>query len=286
MNRIEKNFEMYKNRNDSDYEILIDGQAILTSTFVVDEAKRKQFDVIGNNIIISEKLAKDLSPDTVDSREFWYHATKHFPLFSVCGVKPESETIDNVNKTTLSMAHKLNAIGSVKLYFDYNPKAKLLEIGPGHGGFQKFITSIMDDKNYYAIDVNPLFVHPRLHQTTGDTIPNKIPKVLNIVYSYNVFQHLSKKQRTNYYKRIHKRLSQDGVFIFGMFLKNAENATWPVWNYYDKSGRSYVQFFGQFTEVDTQEELYKELSEIGFEVKDVTPAEFKTHYRTLVCFKK
>lgn len=286
MNKIEKNFELYKNRNDSDYEIVVNGQVVPTSVFIADPSKKEDIEIQGKNMFLSSELVKDLSPDTVDSRDFWRNATKHFPLFSVCGGKPQIENVDEVNKLTFSFAHSLNAIYWVTTYLEHNPNAKLLEIGPGHGGFHQYVTSIIDDENYYAIDVNPLFQHPRLFQTTGCTIPNKVPKKLDVVYSINVFQHLSKKQRTNYYQRIHKRLSDSGVFIFGMFLRKPENEAWPVWNYSDKNGRYYVQFFGQFTEVDTEEELLTELSNIGFSVRDITPTEVKTHYRTFICMRK
>ena len=286
MNKIQKNFYLYKNKTKSDYEILLNGSKAPTSSFIITPDYDKNLKIVGENIIISDEVVNNLSPDKIDSREFWTEATKLFPYFSVCGGKPEKEDINMVNENTLKMAHKLNVITPVLIALRDNPNAKLLEIGSGYGGFYRYITRFMCDKNYYGIDVNPLFVHPRLFQTTGSTIPNKIPNDLSIVYSMNVFQHLSKKQRTAYYKRIYKKLSNSGIFVFGMFLQTDENKNWPVWNYKDKNGRPYVQFFRQFTPVDTKTELYNELFEIGFKIVDITPSDVKTHYRTFCVQKK
>lgn len=286
MNKIEKNFHLYKNRADSDYEILINGTKVPTSTFIITPDYDKHLQTVGKNVIITDKIVDILSPDKIDSRKFWGEATRLFPYFSVSGAKPEKEGVDAVNDNTLKMANMFNVIMPVLVALKHDGNANLLEIGPGHGGFYRYITRFMPDENYYAVDVNPLFAHPRLFQTTGSTIPSKVPNNLGIVYSVNVFQHLSKKQRTAYYKRIHKKLSDSGIFVFGMFLQTPENQDWPVWNYKDENGRCYVQFFRQFTAVDTKEELYNELSEIGFEIDDITPPSLQTHYRTFLCMKK
>lgn len=242
--------------------------------------------------IIDKSLVDRLSPDNIDSRVFWKKATELYPLFCICGKKPEEPkefTKEKINKINNDLASGSGAIAQLNEYLMDSPKSsfEMLEIGPGYGNICNITKSVKTVSiNYHAIDVNPLFNHPRLYQTDGSTIPDEIPNNLDFVYSINVFQHLSKKQRSAYYKQIFNKLTIGGMFLFSMFVSTETNKDWPVWGIQDKKGRRYVGFFRQFTEVDFYEELKEELESVGFEFNNVSLHEDKSHSLLFKCIKK
>jgi hypothetical protein len=156
-----------------------------------------------------------------------------------------------------------------------------MEIGPGYGNILEVLVSKGWDKNYYAIDINPLFEHPKVFKCDGRNIPDTIPYPMDVVYSINVFQHLSKKQRTSYYRQIFEILENNGTFVFGMFVETPLNKDWSCWGVKNDDGRNYCSFFKQLTEIDKIEELYGELEKIGYSsCKQINPIADKTHYLT------
>jgi SAM-dependent methyltransferase len=231
---------------------------------------------------VDETLIKRLSPDTIDSREFWREAHKDFSLFSICGhpVKDRKEA----NEVNTAIAKRSGALDCLvdtinNIISGKRRHASMLEIGPGFGN----IYELVKDEHaviYTSIDVYPAFDHPRMYQTDGKTIPWHITS-MDIAYSCNVFQHLSKSQRSSYYKQIYNRLNEGGVFIFNMFVRSEENKKLPLWGVRDESGRYYTQFFRQLTEVDELDELTKELNEIGFEVEILTPERQRIQHNVL-----
>jgi hypothetical protein len=265
---------------------MIGDKVLPTSTTILldyDNAKRHPSLPI---TYYGDDMIENLSPDKIDSRDFWKASTYLFPLFSICGGEKILKTIQEANDGTFSTACGLGVIKPINDYYVHEPNFKILEIGPGYGGFHSHIKDLCGtDENYYGIDVNPLYKYERLFKTTGKTIPNKVPNNLDIVYSMNVFQHLSKTQRKGYYTRIHKKLKKGGVFVFGMFVETEKNKDWNVWGTKDFNGRNYCYFFRQLTIVDREDELLSELSEIGFEVEKLNPYEGYTHYLTFKCTK-
>jgi SAM-dependent methyltransferase len=233
-----------------------------------------------------KKIIDRLSPDRIDSRKFWKVATTLFPFFSVCGNDNRGiKNTDDVNAATIAMSRDLGCLKAVYELIQYKHSAHILEIGGGYGNFLNFIKQYHNDDNYYAIDVNPLFSHPRHYMTNGHSIPKLVPRGLDLVYSVNVFQHLTSRQRTLYYKSIYRKLKNGGSFIFGMFVVTPQNKNWDTWQSRDENGRCYVNFFKQLTPVDTLEELYTELGDIGFIVEHLSPIEDKCHYLTFKCTK-
>lgn len=287
MKVIDKTFELYSNKINTDYSVVVDGILVPTQAFISTKEDEEQLyhDKKFNLTRYSKQLIDKLSPDKIDSRIFWSKATSLFPLFSVAGALNGEETIENVNITTLSSAYHLGALKVVDDVFIKNKEALMLEIGPGHGNLLTYLKNNYTDINYHAIDVNPLFSHPRIYQTTGSTISNSVPNKLDLVYSINVFQHLSKKQRSAYYKRVYRKLKDGGVFVFGMFVETQLNKNWPVWGVRDFDDRYYVNFFKQLTIVDREYELIDELSNLGFKVEKISPYEYKHHYLTYKCRK-
>ena len=309
-----ENFDLYikcKVDPDNDYEILDPNLGIMVPTncipFTKEEEslsrvtpllpkteieKLKEYSKINNQPVkiphlryVKQELIQRYHPDNIDSREFWGEATKHFPHYSIAGGNAGCKSPEECNVETLKMAHQIGPLGELDNHLNEQSTATMLEIGPGHGGLCYLINERHPLVDYHAIDVNPLFEWPTLHQTDGKTIVNGIPDNLDIVYSFNVFQHLSKSQRTQYYHQIWKKLKMGGTFYFGMFLWTEVKKDWSVWGLKDFKGRYYCQFFKQFTEIDTYSEIWGELQDIGFEIEDISKNIDKHHYHTFKCTK-
>lgn len=310
-----ENFKLYVERKidpDNDYKILDPNLGIMVSTncapYTEEEEKlsrlvpllpKSQIKKIeerakANNKpahiphlrYVKQELIQRYHPDNIDSQAFWGKATKHFPHFSIAGGDTGCKSPEECNQSTLRMALQVGPLGELDRHLDEQSTATMLEIGPGHGGLCYMVNERHPLVNYHAIDVNPLFEWPTLHQTDGKTIPNEIPDNLDIVYSFNVFQHLSKSQRTQYYYQIWEKLKMGGSFYFGMFLWTEANKDWPCWGVKDFKGRYYCHFFKQFTEIDTSAEIWYELQDIGFKVENISKHITKHHYHTFKCTKR
>lgn len=284
-NNITKNFRPFiEGKTESDYCILVNNKKYNTNLMIY--TNKDDTKIINGVQVVTQSFIERMSPDNIDINNFWVMATSNFPLFSVAGGVQDFTTIEEVNKSTLDMARNLSTLENFYHYLIKDFDMVILEIGPGYGGFKNFVSTLPStDKNYYAIDVNPLFQHERLFKCNGRNIPSEIPHNLGIVYSINVFQHLSKSQRTSYYHDIYDRLIDGGCFIFGMFVITEFNKDWSVWGTKDEQGNYYTNFFNQLTKVDTEYELLNELKEIGFSVEQILLFPDKTHYITYKCIK-
>ena len=227
--------------------------------------------------IIDKKFAEKFSPDNVDSCHFWKQATTIFPFASV-SYSPGTRSKNSLNIKSFKGNHERH--GSVKPLdevFEKNPRAKMLEIGPGYGCIKEYIEKKYCVDNYYAIDVNPLFKYKKLYKTDGSTIPEKIPGDLDVVYSINVFQHLSEKQKLSYYTQISSLLKPGGKFIFSMFVvapdtinsvfKNEKGEFQRIFGMCDIDGNFYVNFFSQFTVCPRLDDIIKTMMDLNFELE-------------------
>ena len=285
---LEENINLYAvKKTESDYWLTIGGESIPTQYMLYTPKDDGLYNINEeeNFTTYKQEFIDRLSPDNIDTNEFWRLATNNFPLFSIAGGIQKINTTDEANMSTLGFHNLLGAIDALGKLFDGNDidKIKILEIGPGYGNIMTLLDRAGVREGYYAIDVYPLFEHPRLFKTDGKTIPDTIPAQLDIVYSINVFQHLSENQRSSYYQQIFERLVDGGVFIFGMFVATEENKDWPCWGARDEDGNYYCHFFKQLTKVDHIDELYEELYDIGFKhIERLIPQnlELKLNYLT------
>jgi len=290
-NLLEENILLYsEKKGENDYVITVDNKTYSTNMvlFLPEEADLVEVKPEKNKLCFKQEFIDKLSPDNIDTNKFWELATDKFPYFSVAGgIKPHF-SIDEVNKSTLTF-HKI--IGTTDALLDAcgmldGQKLRILEIGPGYGNIMTLLKTIGVDEDYYAIDVVKLFEHPRLYLTDGKTIPDNVPSELEIVYSVNVFQHLSEKQRSSYYKQIYDRLVVGGSFIFGMFVVTEENKDRNCWGHIDEDGNNYCFFFKQLTKVNHIDELYSELYHIGFsKIEKLSPVEEHLNYLTFKVIK-
>jgi SAM-dependent methyltransferase len=283
-NILERNLSLYKRSIDSDYWVYVDGNMVPTQNTIMTHEETGYYRLIGDVVVYANEFIERLSPDNIDSCEFWSLATKNFPLFSIAGGLQKFTTKEEVNNATLQMSAYFGALIPIFESLGNNTNPMILEIGVGHGGFHQFLTS-SHDKNYYGIDVCPLYDHPRVYKCDGRNIPNTIPNPMDMVYSMNVFQHLSKRQRSSYYKQIYLILKTGGFFVFGMFVVTEKNKSWPCWGIRGENDKNYCTFFRQLTEVDSEIEVLCELQDLGFYVEKLSTKEKSENYLTFKCTK-
>jgi SAM-dependent methyltransferase len=287
MDIIEKNFNLYGDKTESDYWVKSGGNIIPTNTTILTNEEISEVTNFDGFVVYKRDFIDRLSPDNIDNEKFWKLATKNFPLFSIAGGVQNFTTIDEINFAANKLTLDLGSINHLSnLFAEKGVDVRMLEIGPGYGNILESLISKGWDKNYYAIDINPLFEHPRLFKSDGKNIPDTIPNPMDVVYSINVFQHLSKKQRTSYYKQIFEVLKENGTFVFGMFVETPLNKDWLCWGVKDDDDKKYCTFFKQLTEVDKIDDLYDELKTIGYsDIKQINPLVDKTNYLTFEVLK-
>ena len=281
-------FEAYKAAKVNDYVLSLGGNEMSTHTTIIFEGEGDEHyhDEEKKIAYYSESYIQKLHPDFIDNKFFWKTATSNFPFFSIIGGFEPITDKQTIHNKSLTMAMQLGALKEMSDLVDNKQDAKVLEIGPGYGSLLLLLEKYGHADKYSCIDINPLFKFERMYECNGRMIPKKAGKDFDMVYSFNVFQHLSKKQRTSYYKDIYKKLNSGGSFVFGMFVRTEQNKDWSCWGTADYHGRFYTNFFRQLTEVDELKELLEELNSIGFEVKRLNPYENVSHYLSFKCKKK
>jgi len=249
-----------------------------------DHLKGRKF----GRTIVPRKEIKKVSPNKINNVKFWKSLDPKYKLLAVCGAPVK--TPFEANKLNLFAAKDALKIITPILQEKINigQPVKVLEIGYGYGGFTDWVHSTCGEAHlkktgnffpfdkfihYYGIDlVKRIDTFSNLFETDGWEIPEEVPNNLDIVYSMNVFQHLSKEQRMNYFNKAYSKLGEKGVMVFSSFIMTEENKDSYVWGLKDENGTGYCQFFNQATEVDNDVELKEDLKEMGFEID-----EFKVH---------
>jgi SAM-dependent methyltransferase len=240
---------------------------IFAHTFMGEGLVLKQID-LGNNIarsIVAKDAVERFHPNNINNKDFWIECRNKFPLLSVCG--RETKSIKQANAATLKFSKDMGLYKYLNQLIDDSPtKLNLLEIGFGYGNL---FFEIKDRCNYYGIDY---IVHKSLKKYKNFIEIDKsgIPDYLldegyfDVVYSVNVLQHCSQKDRFQYFQQAHSALKKGGKFIFTQFLMTEKNKNENYWGLIDENGRGYTHFFNQLTECDWDYELFGELERIGF----------------------
>lgn len=231
------------------------------------------FKGLGRTIVPKKDIMK-LSPNKIDNKRFWKTLDDGYKLLAVSGNQVKDEynaNILNMRSAEIQGATKIVSDKINKSLWGDGDSLKILEIGFGFGAFADWshqkIGGMRNNIEYYGIDINKrIDKYQNLYETDGWKIPKEIPRYLDIVYSMNVFQHLSQKQRFNYFKKAYKRLKNDGIMIFSSFIMTEENKNDPCWGLIDENGTGYCHFFNQPTEVDRDTELKEMLEKVGFEI--------------------
>lgn len=225
--------------------------------------------------IVPRKHLKLMFPENIDNKKFWKKLNEGYKILSITNAPAQDEYEANMyNREYASTRGTERFITKfIEEKLRENKVTKILEIGYGFGSFadwlhNRFPYQIISGKNleYYGIDiVKRNDKYKNTYETDGWKIPKEIPNV-DMVYSVNVFQHLSKKQRLNYFKKAYNKLNNNGHMIFSSFIMTETNKDSVVWGLVDEKGTGYCHFFSQPTEVDKEDDLRKELNDIGFDI--------------------
>ena len=213
-----------------------------------------------------------------DWQEFWRLSKENYPLHSVYGgyygsskeVIVQSEEYEL--NSHLDMMHK--KVKKLK-------GRRVLEIGYGFGGAG--LALIKKGADYTGIDYvssNPDLPKDRFLEIKVSGIPENIMngEKFDIIYSYNVFQHLTQAQRFEYNRQAHELLKDDGVFFFSVFERVPGEGLRDNYS---------TTFFNVHTKVDEPEELQDFLTETGFEFEHSNKYMcFETSNAFYVCKKK
>ncbi len=231
-------------------------------------------------------------PDpTFNWRNFWRSCKRHFPLHSVAGGY-------TYNTPEIITRHEYNKV-PMRLFLRYgknnkNGRRSVLEIGYGFGGASERFNEFGYD--YTGID----------YVSSGKTgnFPGKfieieesgIPKYIldagetfDLVYSDNVFQHMTKQQRLEYYKQAHQVLKKDGLLYITLFCKNRDRFR-QLYTKKEEGELLYAcNFFGVHTSVPNLSEVLKQLRSDGFKILDTdfeTTSDDRTNNVSILARKK
>ncbi len=191
-----------------------------------------------------------------DWQGFWAKAKKLYPLHSVHG----GYTFDSGEK--ISQSEYSLAAEQMPAYFRILGK-RVLEIGYGFGGAAEFFKD--HGAEYHGIDYvrsdENMTDEEGFHVIEKSGIPDWLmEKKFDLVYSYNVFQHLTQAQRIEYFRQVYEVLKPGGQFVVSVFSKTDKFVEDPKHVYA-------ARFFGVATAVDETDFLDGLIKDIGFRLK-------------------
>ena len=203
--------------------------------------------------MITQEDVDLLSPDNVNNYDFWKLAEEIFgvdPVYNT-GFGKEMADLDEANRRNLDIARLTGALNVIDAW--KHIKLPLLEIGAGYGNFKSYVmcNTIFD---YTGVDVYPKAAGIKRTLPNG-MLPDEIKaRKFGIVYSSNVFQHISPKQRLGYLLDAKEMLHENGFLIFNLFLALTPPKA-PSWD-----GRHYMQNYGQWVEIPRYQDFTRLLS--------------------------
>lgn len=199
--------------------------------------------------------------DSLDWKNFWKICKEYFPLHSVNG--------GAASKWDVSRWERGYVTEKIKSSITDLQNKTVLEIGYGYGytGIELIERYNVD---YYGIDYvssNPEDTinkeyngKHRFFEINESGIPKELrTKKYDIIFSFNVFQHLTKEQREEYIKQMSECLADDGVILFDCFEWGLEGET-PREDFNTK-------FFGVLTSIDSAEEMKNIIESNGLAIK-------------------
>lgn len=274
--KIDDVFSFYKeNKTEDEYFIELYGNKYPTNgnylslqENAIVENKSIKFQDGKTRVVVTKDVVDKFHPNNIDNRLFWEKAKTEFPLVSVNG--GHSIDIDDCNNGTFVMAKAFGALDTVENYINNKfDTVNMLEIGYGHGNLF-FQVKDWARLSYVGIDYYKLphlseFKNLKTIKKSG--IPKKIKNnSLDIIYSINVLQHCSQRDRNDYFKSGFEKLKVGGIFVGSMFIETDQNKDDSCWGISDLSGRKYCGFFNQLTEADREDEFRETVESIGYEI--------------------
>lgn len=207
-----------------------------------------------------------LNPNYIDNSLFWNLLHKiGFEFSPVSGAL--SKTIKELNENNEKI---------FKYLVDNNQNLfknkQILEIGYGYCSFIEYLRkNDIDIYHYYGIDLIKRFKKRYdkrkfdFYECDGWSIPENVDN-LDLIFSSNTFQHITKDQKLNYLKLGYEKLKTGGYFVFTSFFSTPDLLVKKpyLWAFKDEIGKPYVHFFDQFIQVDDYYEITRYAISIGY----------------------
>lgn len=231
--------------------------------------------------IVTQEEIELLSPDNVDNGAFWAVAEDIFKTDPVSNCNFGKEfSIRDANQKNLNI-YLLDGILPLLQYFQkYNLRKNIFEIGPGYGALKNWIES-NTYFNYDGVDCYPKINGISETEVGGvmkaETIEAFKEKV-DVCVASNVFQHLSVKQRNQYYKDVFNILATNGVFIVSQFFDIGNSSPYGR----TADGKQWLRHYGQFTEIQKAGDIFSDVEKY-FHVDSTT---YKRGWIILILVKK
>ena len=215
--------------------------------------------------LIPKKELRQYFPDNLNNQRLWRKMHQYYKCLPICG-QPVKNALE-ASKINMQRMYNEGVVDMLDKILRSKCRSKMLEIGYGYGNISIYVNTEHKNTEYYGIDLIRRFdAVPNLFETDGYNIPKEIPNKLDLVFSYNTFQHLSQRQRFNYIRKSHELLKRGGKMFFTSFIMTEENKNSGVFGLIDETGRGYCRHFSQPTEVDYDHELKSLFNEIGFKI--------------------
>ncbi len=120
------------------------------------------------------------------------------------------------------------AVPAIEQFMKLEPHHNVIVVGCGYG--RESIQIAPHVKQVYGIDVSPTIINKAITFTKGygvcnfvgvltDTWERDIPRGIDLVYSMAVIQHLTRDLVYDYFKRLPKKLSPNGMMIIQFLEK-------------------------------------------------------------------
>lgn len=232
----------------------------------------------------------DNTPEDFNWKEFWKDCKEEYPLHSVSG----GYHFNNEEKIIYLEEKKVEINLLRNLIETKSTNPSVLEIGYGFGGAAKKFENngfIYTGIDYISSNKDCKNEPDKFIEISENGIPENIliKDSFDLVYSENVFQHLTKKQRVQYYNEAYTVLKDGGVFFFNLLCKNDEFFDEKYTEEEIKKLNYATNFFGVHTYVPYKHEVINTLEDIGFIVTDIRlkkTSDERTYWVTIMSKKE
>jgi len=181
---------------------------------------------------LSNHFKNVLDPDVISPIDFWEASDIVFGIDPVCNSQKfqgkdiiVQHTIETANESNYNIAYTgglIAALARAILHFKMSdmPEEELtiLEVGAGYGSFyENYIKKEKWRGKYLPYDIIPRFSGVARPESSNGTFSEEqitsLKDTVDIIFSSNVTQHLSKKQNVEYLKQYKQILKRGGVII-------------------------------------------------------------------------
>lgn len=197
-----------------------------------------------NDLLI--KNSENLSPNTVNTKEYWTFLHENFPFCDVCSYY---NVIDLDSYFGVKGKHYDSIVD--RLGIDFFKNKKILEIGPGYGYLAKLLKSSSIPHEYFCADLVKRFEHDNFIEVDGYNL--NITEKFDIIIMVDVIQHLGYNILKNYMEEISNMLNPNGSFLISTEMKAVST--------------HYGSFFGQIYENMGLKDIHAHMIGLNFNLQ-------------------